>query len=85
VREGDPEGEQKLPGWLPMVSRALNIANHQKSQKEEEGYEKDNLLSRYGFTFSFDGMGELFPGAKNDGDKKQFIHSERDMAGVDDL
>jgi hypothetical protein len=50
-----------------------------------KSYEKSHLFGGCEFIIGFDGMGELCPGTKNDGDKKQFVHSERDMAGVDDL
>jgi hypothetical protein len=65
------------------VRYTTNVSS--KKSKEEKSYEKDNLLGCHGFNFGFDGISELCPGIKNDGDKKQSAQSGRDMAGVDDL
>jgi len=71
-----------------MLSGGKEGAPHNRSstnKKEEKGYEKDNLFNWHRFAFRFAGNDELHPGTKNNRDKKQFVHSQRELAGVDDL
>jgi hypothetical protein len=57
----------------------------EKSRKKEKDYEEGNLSGWHWCTFGFDRICELCSSTKNDHHKKQPVHFEREMGGVEYL
>jgi hypothetical protein len=77
--------ENKILGCFPEIKRGLHITGHQKTKKEEKGYEKNNLFGWHGFAFCFAGHDELRPCTKDNAYEEQCPDAKRKLAGVDDL